>query len=250
MPMSGNAQITEGQKLEIGGIFVRRLDDILRGMPQDVAQNYIGTSGGADKFVEDVRRGIFPATAIDFSPWLSKWEKFYKKIFGRKYDFSGIPFPPADDVFTWTLCMAGDIPAEDWLSAGKNPFPFWKYTGKKLDEVLDLSFGRDGWNHQYIARLKANEEADEDLKDISAIKIAEMKINTATLRERLAIGRFLYWDRGLILDKKYITLCAGSRYSDGYVPFVSWFESHGRVVVDWDRPGDANDFLRSRRAVS
>ena len=219
-----------------------------------------GNAQITDKLVEDVRRGIFPVTAIDFSLWLSKWEKFYKKIFGRKYDFSGIPLPPADDVFAWMLCVAGDIPAEDWLSAGKDPLPSWKYTSRKLDEVLDLSFGRDGWNHQYIARLKANEEADEDLKDISAIKIAEMKINTATLKERLAIGRFLYWDRGLILDKKYIikyitlykkyiTLCTASRFSDGNVPYVRWDDDFGRLIVYWYEPGYAHGNLRSRRVV-
>jgi hypothetical protein len=245
--MSGNAQITDGQKLTIGGIFITRLDDILRGMSHEAAQGYVGK---ADKLVEDVRRGIFPVTAIDFSLWLSKWEKFYKKIFGRKYDFAGISIPQAEDVFAWPVCMAGDIPAEDWLNAGKDPLPFWKYTSKKLDDVLDLSFGRDGWTKQYIVRFKANEEADEDLKNISAIKIAEMGINTGALKERLALGRFLYWDKEIILDRKTITLCSGSRCSVGSVPCVDWRENLGKVFVHWYEPGYADVLLRSLRAVS
>lgn len=243
--MSGNAQITDGQKLGIGGIFVTRLEDILRGMSKEAAQVYLGD---ADRFVMDVRRGIISISAIDFSLWFSKWERFYKKIYGRKYDFSGIPIPQADNIFAWPVFMAGDIPAEDWLSSGKDRLPFWKYTGKKLDDVLDLSFGRDDWDRQYIARFKANEEADEDLKNISAIKITEMGINTATVKERLALGRFLYWDRKLILDRRMITFCTGSRDSGGGVPGVSWFVDE--LVVGWYAPDHAYPSLRSRQAVS
>lgn len=242
--MSGNAQITEGQKLGIGGIFITRLNDICYGMSNEAAQSYIGN---ADKFVKNVRKGIFPASAIDFSLWLSKWEKFYKKIFGRKYDFSGLSIPQAEDIFVWPVCMAGDISAEDWLNVGKDPLPFWKYTSEKLDKVLDLSFGRDGWTSQYIVRFKANEEADEDLKNISAIKIAEMGINTAALKERLALGRFLDWNRKLILDRIFITLCAGSRYSDGSVPRVGW--DGGKLCVDWFPLDRARPGLPSRQVV-
>ena len=250
--MSGNAQITDDQQSEIAGIFVKRHREILRGMPLEVAQGYIEKP---DTFIEAVRRcgiipSITPVSAIDFSLWLSKWEKFYKRIFGRKYDFSGIPIPQAEDIFAWLICMPGDVSAEDFLSAGKNPPVFWKWTNKPLDSVLNLSFGRDGWTHPHIVRIKANAEADEDLKNISAIKVVEMSINTAGLKERLAIGRFLYWDKGLILDQKTVTYCTGSRYSDGDVPHVYFDPLTGRVLVgSWD-PSFADDFMRSRQAVS
>ena len=195
-----------------------------------------------------VSRGVILATAIDFSLWLAKWEKFYKKVYGRKYDFSGISIPQADDIFAWPVCMAGDIPAEDWLSAGKDPFPFWKYTTEKLDDVIDFSFGRDGLARQYIVRFKANTEADEELKNISANKIAEMGINTGSLKERLALGRFLSWDRSLTLDKETFTLCTGSRDSGGGVPDVDWGD--GRLRVRWCAPDEADPHLRSRQAVS
>ena len=208
--MLRNAQVTEGQKLEIGGILVKRL--------------------------------------IDFSLLLPKWEKFYKKTYGRKYDFSGIFVPQADDIFAWPICMASDISAEDWLSAGKDQLPFWKYTDKKLDDLIDASFGRDGWEEDYIVRLRANEEADDDLRNISAIKIAEMGINTATLKERLALGRFLYWYDRKLIDKRVVTLLSGSRYSDGDVPGVYWHG--GKLRVGRYNPGVAHDGLRARRAVS
>jgi len=244
--MSGNA-LTEGQKLTIGGYLIARLNDITRGLDFDSAQEYVEDAG---RLVVDVRRGIFGAFAVDFSQWLSKWESFYKKIFGQKYDFSGISVPQGEDVFAWLICMAGDIPAEDWLSKGKNPPPFWKWTDRKLEDVLDLSFGRDGWNKQYIVRAKANLEADEDLKNLSAIQIAERKINSLGLRERLALGRFLYWDKEVILDRNTLTLCADSRYSDGDVPDVDFNLDDGWVDVYWYNPDNRDDSLRVREAVS
>ncbi|OGZ33314.1 MAG: hypothetical protein A2174_01070 [Candidatus Portnoybacteria bacterium RBG_13_41_18] len=114
--------------------------------------------------------------------------------------------------------------------------------------MLDLSFGRDGWDYQYIVRIRDNEEADKDMKNISAIKIAEMKINTVAVKERLAIGRFLYWDRRLILDRRTWTLCTGSRCTGGVVPVVDF--NDGEVSVGWCYPGDADDDLRARQAVS
>jgi len=191
------------------------------------------------------KREIIP---IDFGPWLADWERFYRKTFGHKYDFSGIVIPETDDIFAWPICLAGDISTEDWLSAGKNP-PFnWKWTDKRLDDVIDLSFGRDGWDKQYITRLKANVEADEDLKNLSANQIAGRKINTAGLRERLAIGRFLYWRDKIILDQQAITLCVGSRFDGGRVPVVDW--NGGKLLVYWFYPGFAFPLLRSRQAVS
>jgi hypothetical protein len=47
------------------------------------------------------------------------------------------------------------------------------------------------------------------------------------------------------LDIKNVTLCAGSRYDDGDVPFVHW--GGGKVYVDWCNPRSALGLLRSRQ---
>jgi hypothetical protein len=191
-----------------------------------------------------------PFSLPDYSRILSDWEKFYRKLFGLKIDFSGVSVPEASEEFSWFVCVPEGFSAEQAFSGGEKQFNFWKYTDKPLDDVLNLSFGRDEWKNSYIIRCRLNYEADEDLRNLSANAISEQHINTMTLRERLLLGRFIFWKERRHLDVNNITLCAGSRYSNGRVPSVRWSGNHGGVCVSWCGPGDAGDDLRSRRAVS
>ena len=52
-----------------------------------------------------------------------------------------------------------------------------------------------------------------------------------------------------ILTPINVTLCSGSRGSDGDVPEVDWHDADG-LVVHWCYPGVAGDYLRSREVVS
>jgi len=191
-----------------------------------------------------------PFILSDYSSVFSGWEKFYWKIFGLKTDFSGASVPEASGEFSWFVCVPEGFTAEQAFSGDEKQFDFWKYTDKPLDDVLNPSFGRDAWKQSYIVRCRQNYEADEDLKNLSANKIAEQQINTLTLKERLLLGRFIYWKERKHLDVNNVTLCAGSRYSDGYVPYVGWCEYCGRLRVGWYGPGFAVIILRSRQAVS
>ena len=107
------------------------------------------------------------------------WEKFYRQIFGRKYDFSGVSIPEAENIFSWYACIPGKMENEEALSGGKKQFDFDKWTDRKLDKALNLSFGRDAESGLYIVRFRPNIEADKDLINLSADDIAEKKINTA-----------------------------------------------------------------------
>ena len=185
---------------------------------------------------------------VDFSALIRYWQKFYEEIFNLRVDFSGVPVPEAPDEFSWFVCVPESMTTEQTFSGMKKQFPIWKYTNKPLDDVLDLSFGRDARQHPYIIRLRANIEADKDLKNLSANDIAAQKINTTTLKERLLLSRFLYWKEKSILDREVITLCSGSRCSDGHVPSVHWHDD--RLKVYWYRPDLRYDCLRSRRVVS
>lgn len=193
---------------------------------------------------------------LDYSQIISEWKKFYKEIFNLETDFSRtkvLNIPEADDSeFPWFICVpeAKVLSNEQAFSGGKPQFNVWKYTNKPFDKVLDLSFGRDALKNPYIVRCRANYEADEDLKNLSANKIAEMKTDTLTLKERLLLGRFVYWKENKLLDRETITLCSGSRILDGNVPKADWYDSDGGLQVDWYYLGGAHDLLRSRAAVS
>lgn len=190
-----------------------------------------------------------PFAGLDYSVILADWEKYFWKIHGLRTDFAGVLIPEADNnEFPWFVCRPENFFAERAFNGGKKLYPKWKWTDKSLDDVLDLSFGRDGQTSPYIVCVRANWEADEDMANISANGIAEKGINTICLTERLLLGDFLYWKYERHLDVKNITLCTGSRYDDGYVPFVRW--RGGEMGVDWYYPVRAHARLRSRQAVS
>ncbi|OGI23578.1 MAG: hypothetical protein A3E91_02845 [Candidatus Moranbacteria bacterium RIFCSPHIGHO2_12_FULL_40_10] len=255
--------ITEGQKFEIAGSFVRNASKILDGVPFDIAKEFVETA-----VLEDIFRGsvIQYCNVRDaelkkisvkkkpnlFSKILSAQERFYKEEFGKKCDFAGLIIPDAKKIFAWLMCMTEKVGIEELLSGGKNPQPSWKYTNSPLDKVINLEFGRDGHKEPYIFRAKANIEADGNLKNISANKIAEIGIKTMGLKERLALGRFLYWFRKkkIILDAVNWTLSSGSRFSDGGVPGVDDLPDAGGVGVSRFAAGVAGSRLRSREVVS
>ncbi len=196
-------------------------------------------------------KGENPFAGLDYGIILADWERYFWKIHGLKTDFAGIRIPEADDNdFPWFICRPENFFAERAYSGGKKLYPKWKWTDKSLDDVLNLSFGRDGETKPNIARFRANWEADENLANLSANMIAERGVNTACLTERLLLGDFLYWKFKRHLDVKNWTLGAGSRYSGGDVPSVRWGGSYGGLRVYGYFSGDAGGSLRAREAVS
>jgi hypothetical protein len=98
--------------------------------------------------------------------------------------------------------------------------------------------------------FKKNLEADEELKNKSANELEKMGVKGMTLRERLLMELAYFNETGQHLDIDNITLCSGSRYSDGDVPDVSWGVDHRGLCVGRYDPGTADDDLRARAVVS
>lgn len=207
-----------------------------------------------DKFL----KGKNPFEGLDYSFILNEWEKYFYKIHQLKADFSGVTIPKADDdIFPWFTCIPENFSTERACSGRKQLYFKWKWTDKALDDVLDLSFGRDSRKDPYIVRFRANWEADELLKNLSADTIAEKQINASTLKERLLLGDFLYWKHKKHLDVENITLCSGSRYSDSFmrysdsfVPCVYWSSPASRLDVRGCSSGCARSHLRAREVAS
>jgi hypothetical protein len=200
-----------------------------------------------DKFL----KGKNPFEGLDYSLILNKWEKYFFKIHQLKADFSNVIIPKADDDdFPWFVCVPENFSTEQAYSGGKQLYSAWKRTGKVLDDILDLSFGRDSRRDPYIVRFHASWEADEALKNFSANMIAEKRINTSTLKERLLLGDFLYCEYKKHLDVENITLCSGSRDSDGNVLHVHWNLDHRELPIHRHHPDYADSDLRAREVVS
>jgi hypothetical protein len=188
---------------------------------------------------------------VHLSVWDLKhlYQLFYSDIFGLYLEFPDELMPEALDEFAWPICVPGIISNEGTYQSGNLNIPRWKWTNKSLDEELDLTRWRDAWTRSFIVRVKANWEADEDLKNLSGNDVEKEKTNVMMFRERWILGAFLFWLTGEHLDRETVTL-SGSRYRDGGVPLVDFNSSVGEVRVGHFPPGVRNDCLRSRQAVS
>jgi hypothetical protein len=102
----------------------------------------------------------------------------------------------------------------------------------------------------HVVSFASNEEADENLKNLSANKLAEQGVKGITLLERLILELGYFLTTGKHLDEKNVTLCSGSRSSDGHVPCVGWRVDDRELGVGWCSPGSAGGDLRARAVVS
>ncbi|EKE16211.1 MAG: hypothetical protein ACD_11C00026G0001 [uncultured bacterium] len=180
------------------------------------------------------------------SDLISGWRAFYKNHFLMECDFSNlnIPIKPGDD---WRLLVIANLSLEQLYAKCKELFSCWRWTDDDLDKKVIWN-ERDAKKGAYAIWVRDVQEADENLKNLSANGIKEKGMTTETLAERLVHEITFFQETGKHLDVQNITLCAGSCYSDGGIPCVDWFD--GRLGVSWCDAGPSVVHLRSREVVS
>lgn len=128
----------------------------------------------------------------------------------------------------------------------KKYFPTWQYCNDLDKDVTANS--RTAQNGAYAVWLRDRVEADEDTANQSANDLDARNFKGNTLLERILM-ELEYFDRtGQHLDIQNVTLCTGSRNSDGHVPHCSWCD--GKFCVNACRPDYSNSHLRAREEVS
>lgn len=174
------------------------------------------------------------------------WEKFYKDNFNLTVDFSGVRIPKCPGIGWRLLIIAQGLGPERVYQVSKQVFgKAWKYYDQPLDEVVTKN-ERSNQDSSYAIWVRDGQEADEIHKNKSANQVASEKLSTETCLERLIHGLKFFRETGKHLDVKTITLCSGSRYDDGRVPYVSWGGVRDGLRVGWYNPDDAIDILRAR----
>lgn len=139
----------------------------------------------------------------------------------------------------WNKLKMKNYTAEGLFEECKKLFPCYSYN--------DLSKIKSDRTGEYEIKFAPNIEADEEYKNISANEINEKGIKGITLEERLLLEIQYLKETGKHLDIDNLTLCAGSRSSDGGVPYVCW--RGGRLRVYGCDPGSRCDSLRARATV-
>jgi len=179
---------------------------------------------------------------------LENWRAFYQKFFGIEVDLSALRIPEKVEGFDRLIVIVKGLRLNQvWNVHKERDIPRWQWWTGSLEKKMQES-ERGQVKETYAFWVRYMVEADEDLKNLSAVEIAEQKIDTENLLERLVHGLKYFDETGKHLDVSNITLCASSRYADGDVPFVGR-DSDGDVSVY--RYGVQSVFsdLHARRAV-
>ena len=122
-------------------------------------------------------------------------------------------------------------------------FPTWSYWN---NEELDDNFPAP--KKPTSRKFAYTQEPDEKYRGWSADKLKKKGIECMTFRERIIFELEYFKREGKHLDIKYITLCAGSRFSDGSVPYSYLY--NGEFHSYWYNPHNCADGLGPRPVVS
>jgi len=182
---------------------------------------------------------------VDNGILLADWRTFYRDEFGIK--FGEVKVPEIRPGFDRLLVIAKGLTIQRAYDKCVEHFSCWKWADGDLDKAVPTN-DRMPDNSSYAVYVHDRVEADEEHKNKSAETIWQAKIFGITLLERLLFELKYFRETGRHLDIQCITLCSGSRYTDGGVLSVSFDD--GEVHVYWYFPGHAFDALRVREVVS
>lgn len=187
------------------------------------------------------------------NPWLNPhlewWMRFYRDE-GIVVDPDSLTIPPKPEGKWWLIVVAPGLTYNQVVAMLRKKFEVWLWT-KDLDKVINLSKEqRRAIDKPYAIWVKANVEADSELRGKSANDLAGQDVVTLMERLLLEVFYFCLIAEGKHLDINNVTLCAGSRCVVGSVPHVNLYSDDGRVgVLDYN-PDRSFDNLRARQAVS
>lgn len=145
----------------------------------------------------------------------------------------------------FTITDDGSLKTSEIIQKCKDQFSVYSwYDMNQLDKDFPAP------TTQTTRKFKRNIEADEELKDKSADDLEKEGIQGITLRERLLMELQYFAETSKHLDIDNVTLCTGSRHSDGSVPSVGWRADDQWLCVFWDEPAYRAPNLRSRACIS
>lgn len=194
--------------------------------------------------LQSLIEGRFSRDDRQFISVIHDWEDFYREVFDFRVDLSALRIPPKREGFNRLIVMAQGLTSNQISSKCSELFPTWRYT-ENLDAITSDRDPKDG---PYALWVRDRQEADEELKNLSANQLKERNIPGITLPERLIL-ELKYWkETGRHLDEKNVTLCSGSRGPRGGVPDVHW--GSGGFYVSWCSADYRRDSIRAREAVS
>lgn len=147
---------------------------------------------------------------------LKFWRKLCRVQFEIELDFASVRIPKQRRGFARLIVVAKGITLDRICSVmGKLGFA---PVGANLDGIVS---DRTAENGSYAIWVRDRQEADEEMKYLSAKDLKERGISGVTIEEHfLHEIAYFFVEFGNHLDVEDATLCSGSRSPDGGVPYV------------------------------
>lgn len=175
------------------------------------------------------------------------WVGVYNML-GMQDAFQDFEFEEKDNL--WTVPVIKGVTPSKILAVfrnlGVNVYSYYNDIDVSVPKN-DRDANRDG---SYAVSFKKNIEADPEFAGKSANDLARMEVKGITLLERLLLELAYFLQTNQHLDVQNVTLCSGSRLSDGDVPDVRWDADGRGLYVRWFNPSHSNSSLRARAVVS
>jgi hypothetical protein len=246
--------ITKGQKQSLIRIVDEAGNDVLErmGYSRGEAQKLLARGGHFKaRLKEVIADALRDQWAWLVTDWQREMTRFYSTVYGFNLDLTGVEFPVEQPGFGWALAMPKGFTANRIWAKCKDRFPCRSYLGSKsyLGDNLDafVSVHDRLPTKTYVKRFRDCVEADIENEGLSANDLAKRAVSSITLPERLQLEVWYEWKTGRHLDRVTSTLCAGSRDSDGYVPYADCGDRE--FIVNCCSPDAAGGRLRSRSVV-
>ncbi|KKU77339.1 MAG: hypothetical protein UY12_C0039G0001 [Parcubacteria group bacterium GW2011_GWA2_47_8b] len=193
--------------------------------------------------LQSIKDGKKP-TSTDVHSQLISWQNLYLEH-GIKVDVTNLKIPASQPGFTRLILVPEGMTPNKAVALLKKKMKVWQYADN-LDTITSV---RDT-EKTYAIWVRDRQEADEELKSLSADDLKEDSVSCLTLTERLLYELKFFTETQKHLDKTNYTLCASSRDPNGYVPCVGWDPFCGGVCVRWDGSRDRRSGGRARQVVS
>jgi hypothetical protein len=232
---------------------VKAIMTILAGLTLEQVQILLGSKKGIlQTKLQEVFEVTFRTEVVLNDPYSRlrrEWEGFYNQYFGIIVDFSGVIIPTApsalEGIFRIIFVPQG-LTLKQVIAAMRNLFKVWVWN-EELDSVISVNTRTSA--KTYAVWVRNGLEPDAMYLGRSTRDADMTGAIGVTLIERLVLETKHFTETKNHLDVKGVTLCTGSRDSDGDVPGVYWRPAYSEVYVYGYGVDGSNPYYGLREAV-
>lgn len=255
--------VPTAQQIKQLGIF---LGFILEVVTRIVTRFFFGLSSAEAKALmqnkgvlsKKLKEALAPVFVMDADPYAEQrtyWETFYQKYLGLTADFDLVPIPERPALGEWRLVFIMKGLSMNWVAgsfrklliAYDPEWTLWQYVDD-LDAAITRNIRTSA--ESYAIWVRDEQESDEEFRGRPTSQVDPDQLIGVTVLERLVHGMVHFAETKQHLDLNGITLCSGSRGTDGGVPRVLCYPDDHQVRVHWYYLDLSNQSGGVRRAVS